>query len=62
MCVAESIVDLNGGWDAWEEGRVQLVEEEVRIRQEREAKTKENESRMKDKLGTLPHNSVGSVP
>lgn len=53
VCVAESIVDLNGGGDTWEEGRAQSVEEEVRIRQEREARASENEPRTKFKLGNL---------
>ena len=53
VCVAESIVDLDGGEDTWEEGRAQSVEEEVRIRQECEAKANENEPRTKVKLGNL---------
>ena len=53
VCVAESIVDLDGGEDTWEEGRAQSVEEEVRIRQEREAKAIESEPRTKFKLGNL---------
>ena len=62
MFVSESVVDLDGGGNSWEERRAQPVEEEVGIRQECEAEVRENEPRTGAKRGMISHNLDGSVP
>ena len=54
MCVAEPIVDLDGGGNAWEEGRIQPIEEKVCIRQHWESK-RESGPRVKYKFEVTPY-------
>ena len=60
VSIAEPIVDLDGGGNAREEGRAQLVKDEVGICQKCEAK-RWNELGTKSMLRPS-NNSVGSVP
>jgi len=62
MYAFETIVDLHGGRDAWEERRAQVVEEEIGIRQRRKAKTRENELRIEVKFEMISHILDVSVP